>query len=87
MTLAEVSKNPSPSAVSDHDSWLIAERRPSRSAPRRIRWIVSVRWVATWNSCCRVSATFTGRWITFEARIASVASGWTCSFEPKPPPM
>ena len=49
--------------------------------------MVSERCVVTWKICCRVSAIFTGRWSCREAIAARIASAFTHSLPPKPPPM
>ena len=51
------SANSSARALCASDRWAIAVSVPSRSAPRRTRWIEAGRWVVTWNICWRVRAT------------------------------
>ncbi len=67
-------------------SWETACRVPSRSAPRRTRWIVGARWPTTSASWARGKTVFTG-WPVWRAAMAA-RTGWgrVVPLEPKPPP-
>ena len=60
----------------------IAVIRPSASAPRRMRWIVGVRWPTRENICWRVSANMTGRPHHRAAIAASISLRCGKAFDP-----
>ena len=60
---------------------------PSRVAARRTRCMEAPRCVVTWAICWRVNATLTGRFNSRAASAARIASPYTGSLPPKPPPM
>jgi hypothetical protein len=65
----------------------MAEMRPERSQPMRMRWIVAPRCVVLLKVSGRVSATFTGRPQARAATPAHTASARVLSLAPNPPPM
>ena len=86
VTTAVCSANSAIVDVCSTTSCAIATSVPSRSAPRRSRWIVGVRYPVTANICWRVTATFAGRPTTCAAIAARITFGRGVPFEPKPPP-
>lgn len=72
--------------VCSKDTWDTAKRRPSASAPRRMRWMVGVRCPAMTLSCSRVRTVLTGRPTASAANAARTRWALGAAFEPKPPP-